>query len=83
MAPGGFFFSRYGIYLELGLTKGVAMHVLMTADTLGGVWNYARELATGLSQRGTRVTLVSFGEIPSAEHTAWMDGCVDVCGEVD
>src|SRR6266404_884375 len=50
------------------------MHVLMTADTLGGVWNYARELATGLSQRGTRVTLVSFGEIPSAEHTAWMDG---------
>ena len=50
------------------------MHVLMTADTLGGVWNYARELATGLSQRDTRVTLVSFGEIPSAEHTAWMDG---------
>lgn len=50
------------------------MHVLMTADTLGGVWNYTRELATGLSQRGTRVTLVSFGEIPSPEHTAWMDG---------
>jgi glycogen synthase len=50
------------------------MHVLMTADTLGGVWNYARELATGLSKRGVRITLVSFGEIPSAEHTQWMEG---------
>jgi glycogen(starch) synthase len=50
------------------------MHVLMTADTLGGVWNYARELAAGLSQRGVRVTLVSFGEIPSPEQTRWMEG---------
>jgi glycogen synthase len=50
------------------------MHVLMTADTIGGVWNYARELATGLSQRGVRITLVSFGEIPSSEQTQWMEG---------
>jgi glycogen(starch) synthase len=50
------------------------MHVLMTADTLGGVWNYARELVTGLSKRGIRITLVSFGEIPSPEQTAWMEG---------
>ena len=50
------------------------MHVLMTADTIGGVWNYARELATGLSQRGVRITLVSFGEIPSTEQTQWMEG---------
>jgi len=50
------------------------MHVLMTSDTLGGVWNYTRELATGLSKKGVRVTLVSFGEIPSPEHTQWMEG---------
>jgi glycosyltransferase involved in cell wall biosynthesis len=50
------------------------MHILMTADTLGGVWNYARELVTGLSKRGVRITLVSFGEIPSVEQTAWMEG---------
>ena len=49
------------------------MHVLITADTLGGVWNYARELVNGLSQRGIRITLVSFGEIPSAEQTSWME----------
>jgi glycogen synthase len=50
------------------------MHVLMTTDTLSGVWPYTRELVTALAQRGVRVTLVSFGEIPSHEQTEWMDG---------
>lgn len=49
------------------------MHVLVTADTLSGVWTYTGELVTGLTQRGVRVTLVSLGEIPTAEQTAWMD----------
>ena len=50
------------------------MHVLVTADTIGGVWIYTRELVTGLSRRGVRVTLVSFGEIPTAAQTEWLDG---------
>jgi glycogen synthase len=50
------------------------MHVLITADTIGGVWTYARELVTGLVRRGIQVTLVSFGEIPGAEQTAWLEG---------
>lgn len=49
------------------------MHVLVTADTVGGVWTYARELVTGLVRRGVRVTLVSFGEIPTAEQTQWLE----------
>jgi len=49
------------------------VHVLITADTLSGVWTYTRELVTGLITRGVRVTLVSFGEIPLPEQTAWMD----------
>ena len=49
------------------------MHVLVTADTLTGVWTYTRELVTGLVSRGLRVTLVSFGEIPLPQQTAWMD----------
>lgn len=49
------------------------MHVLVTADSLSGSWTYARELVTGLVTRGVRVTLVSFGEIPLPEQTAWMD----------
>ncbi|MFB3814652.1 MAG: glycosyltransferase family 4 protein [Terriglobales bacterium] len=54
------------------------MHALVTADSIGGVWTYARELVTGLCQRGLRVTLVSFGEIPTAAQTAWMDGLADL-----
>lgn len=54
------------------------MHVLVTADTLGGVWTYARELVTGLARRGLRVTFVSFGEIPDEEQTRWLDGLAGV-----
>lgn len=50
------------------------MHVLVTADTVGGVWTYTRELVTGLARRRVRVTLVSFGEIPAPSQTTWMDG---------
>ena len=50
------------------------MHVLMTADTIGGVWTYAQELVSGLTHSGVRVTLVSFGEIPSHEQAEWMEG---------
>ncbi|HEU5452960.1 MAG TPA: glycosyltransferase family 4 protein [Terriglobales bacterium] len=50
------------------------MHVLVTADTVGGVWTYTRELVTGLVRRGARVTLVSFGEIPAAAQADWLDG---------
>src|SRR5581483_1304167 len=49
------------------------MHVLITSDTLNGNWTFTRELVSGLITRGLRVTLVSFGEIPLPEQTAWMD----------
>jgi len=54
------------------------MHVLVTADTVGGVWTYTRELVTGLSQRGVRVTLVSFGDIPTTAQSEWLDGLRNV-----
>lgn len=50
------------------------MHILVTADTVGGVWTYARELVTGLVRRGIQVTLVSFGDIPVPQQTRWMEG---------
>ena len=52
---------------------GGSVHVLVTGDTLSGAWTYTRELVTGLVTRGVRVTLVTFGDIPLPEHTAWMD----------
>jgi glycogen(starch) synthase len=48
------------------------MHVLVTTDTLGGVWTYTRELVTGLANRDITVTLVSFGEIPTSDQTTWL-----------
>ena len=50
------------------------MHVLVTADTVGGVWTYTSELVTGLVRHGVGVTLVSFGSIPEPWQTAWMEG---------
>ena len=40
--------------------------VLMTADTVGGVWTYALGLCRGLAANGCAVTLVTFGE-PATE----------------
>ena len=45
-------------------------HVLMTTDTVGGVWTYSIELAGELNRRGTRVTLVSMGRMPDAGQRA-------------
>lgn len=50
------------------------MHVLITADTVGGVWTYTRELACGLVDQGHRVTLVSFGRMPDSSQVSWMTG---------
>lgn len=35
--------------------------ILMTADTIGGVWTYALELAKGLAQHGTQIHLATMG----------------------
>jgi len=48
------------------------MHVLITADTVGGVWTYTQDLVTELANRGFRITLVSFGVMPTAEQAGWL-----------
>lgn len=48
------------------------MHILITSDTVGGVWTYTQELVTGLVRSGHRVTLVSFGKLPAPHQTEWM-----------
>ncbi len=49
------------------------MHILVTADTVGGVWTYTRELVTSLVARGIQVTLVSFGDIPGVGQVRWIE----------
>src|SRR5437867_2473767 len=56
-----------------GANRGSGMHVLMTADTVGGVWTYTQELVSRLIQQGIRVTLVSLGKLPSPQQSAWID----------
>jgi glycogen(starch) synthase len=49
------------------------MRVLMTTDTVGGVWTYSRELTEGLLRRGSSVTLMSMGRMPSREQAGWVE----------
>ncbi len=44
--------------------------VLLTADTVGGVWRYALELAGGLAARGTETVLAVLGPPPSDAQRA-------------
>jgi glycogen synthase len=44
--------------------------VLMTADTLGGVWTYALELSEALGRRGMEIHLCTMGSALSADQRA-------------
>lgn len=44
--------------------------VLMTADTVGGIWTYAMELCAGLTEAGVQVTLATMGAPLSAAQCA-------------
>lgn len=46
------------------------MRVLLTADTVGGVWTYAVELAGELCRRGASVALAAMGGEPSSAQRA-------------
>ncbi len=44
--------------------------VLMTTDTVGGVWTFAMELCAGLAKHGVEVTLLSMGGLPDEAQRA-------------
>jgi len=70
--------SSAEIKVAAGWVYWSRMHILVTTDTVGGVWTYTRELVTGLAMRGIRVTLVSFGGIPTSAQRAWLAGLSEV-----
>lgn len=47
------------------------MRILLTTDTIGGVWTFTRELAQELLFQGHQVALVSFGRPPAPEQADW------------
>jgi glycogen(starch) synthase len=48
--------------------------VLMTTDTVGGVWSYAVELARALDLRGVRVSLATMGALLTPNQRAQLAG---------
>ncbi len=50
------------------------MRILMTTDTVGGVWTYTRELVLGLldDRADTHILLVTFGGAMSVEQSEWL-----------
>jgi glycosyltransferase involved in cell wall biosynthesis len=46
------------------------MRILMTADTVGGVWTYALDLADALAPHGIEVELATMGRLPDGEQRA-------------
>jgi glycogen(starch) synthase len=47
--------------------------VLMTTDTLGGVWTFAMELCAQLGARGSEIMLLSMGRLPDEAQRAEAD----------
>jgi glycogen(starch) synthase len=62
--------SLFGPRKVTGMTETYPLprKVLMTADTVGGVWQYALELARGLAERGIDVTIAAMGGPLSELH---------------
>src|SRR4051794_21205585 len=44
------------------------MRVVMTADAVGGIWQYALDLADGLSAQGVQTVLAVLGPRPGPEQ---------------
>src|SRR5947209_6423196 len=61
---------------------GARMRVLLTTDTIGGVWTFTRELTLYLLQQRHSVMLVSFGREPSHEQRDWASRAVSEFGDL-
>lgn len=48
------------------------MRILLTTDTIGGVWTFSRVLCEQLLKRGHSVALVSFGRATSEVQRTWL-----------
>lgn len=48
------------------------MRVLLTTDTVGGVWTFTSELAIEFLRRQHAVALISFGREPSPSQAGWV-----------
>lgn len=52
----------------------IRRHILMTTDAVGGVWQYASQLAAELARVGNTISLVVMGPEPDAEQRRCLAG---------
>ncbi|MBV9249127.1 MAG: glycosyltransferase family 4 protein [Acetobacteraceae bacterium] len=52
------------------MTSRFPRQVMLTTDTVGGVWRYTMELAAGFARSGARVMVVTMGPPPDASQRA-------------
>lgn len=52
------------------MTMAAPLRLLLTTDTVGGVWQYSIDLAGALAERGVETVLVQLGPAPSAAQRA-------------
>src|SRR3954469_20623513 len=55
------------------MTRRARRHIMMTTDTVGGVWVYATSLACAVAAQGDRVTLVTLGPPPNENQRRILD----------
>jgi glycosyltransferase involved in cell wall biosynthesis len=55
------------------MTRAHRLRIFMTADAVGGVWQYALDLASGLKPHGIETVLAVLGPDPSAAQRAAAD----------
>lgn len=60
------------------MTPPARRRVLITADTIGGVWQYACDLASALPAHGIEVVLAVLGPAPSGEQRARLEAAPGV-----
>lgn len=56
------------------MSRSSHLRILMTTDTVGGVWTYSCSLASCLAATGADVTLVTMGPRPRADQTEMLLG---------
>jgi glycosyltransferase involved in cell wall biosynthesis len=59
--------------MPASLKENASLRVLMTADAVGGVWQYALDLVEGLRPHGVETTLAVLGPAPTADQRTMAD----------
>ncbi len=61
------------------MSKQAVRRVLVTTDTVGGVWTFSMDLAKQLAQQGIQVVLAALGGFPTPEQVSEAERVPELC----